>query len=142
MNFMRLSINFSFLSREFTLKNPAVIKVSETANNMVASQYYGESIETILIGLIAVEPSYDAFAKPRRPRFTEHLATKAFGSIPVVINKTLEIDIKLDYEQVRAAKDEELQKIVATIVLNTIHDLKLPKKVTDFNKNKFGNSTK
>ena len=131
---MKLSISFSFLSREFTSKNPAINKVSETANNMVASHYYGDSIETILIGLVAVEPSYDAFAKPRRPRFTEHLETMAFGSIPVVINKTLEIDIKLDYERVRAAKDEDLQKTVAIIVLNTLHDLKLPKKVTDFNK--------
>jgi hypothetical protein len=61
----------------------------------------------------------------------------AFDSIPIVIHKTLEIEIKMDYEQILAAEDKELRKLVAIEVLNTLHSLKLPKKVTDFDKDKF-----
>ena len=134
---MRFSIRFNFISNEFAIKKQAINEVSEAANIMVASNYYGESIEKILIGLIAVEPIYDAFAKPRRPRYTEHKETMAFGSIPIVIHKTLEKKKKLDYEQVLVAEGEELKKIVASEVLNTLSTMKLPKKVTDFNKDKF-----
>jgi hypothetical protein len=118
-------------------KRQAIKEVSDVANNMVASNNYGESIEKILVGLIIVEPIYDDFSKPRRPRFSEHKETMAFGSIPIVIHKTLEIEIKLNYEQVLAVEDEELKRKVASEVLNTLHNLKVPKKVTDFDKDRF-----
>ena len=134
---MIINIGFNFLSKDCVSKKPAIIEVSKAFNNSIASNYYGESIEQFLIGLIAVEPIYDAFAKPRRPRYTEHKETMAFGSIPIVIHKTLEIEIKLDFEQFLAAEDKELQKMVAIEVLKTLHSLKLPKKVTDFDKSRF-----
>ena len=118
-------------------KRQAIKEVSEAANNLVASNDYGESIEKMLVGLIVVEPVYDDFSKPRRPRYTEHKETMAFGSIPIVIHKTLEIDIKLNYEQVLAKEGEELKRIVAFEVLNALHNLKVPKKVTDFDKDRF-----
>ena len=118
-------------------KRQAIKEVSDTANNLVVSNDYGESIEKMLVGLIVVEPVYDDFSKPRRPRYTEHKETKAFGSIPIVIHKTLEIEIKLDYGQVLAAEEEELKRIVASEVLNAFHNLKVPKKVTDFDKDRF-----
>jgi hypothetical protein len=49
----------------------------------------------------------------------------------------LEIEIKLNYEQVLAAEDEELKRIVASEVLNTFQNLKVPKKVTDFDNDRF-----
>lgn len=134
---MIIDIGFNFLSKDCVSKEPAINEVSEACKNFVASNYYGESIEKILIGLIAVEPIYDAFAKPRRPRYTEHKETMAFGSIPIVTHKTLEIEIKLDFEQFLIADDKELQKMVSIEVLKTLHSLKLPKKVTDFNKERF-----
>lgn len=118
-------------------KRQAIKEVSDAANNLVASNDYGESIEKMLVGLIVVEPVYDGFSKPRRPRYTEHKETMAFGSIPIVIHKTLEVEIKLNYEQVLAAEDEELKRIVASVVLNTFQNLKVPKKVTDFDKDRF-----
>ncbi len=118
-------------------KRQAIKEVSEAANNLVASNDYGDSIEKMLVGLIVVEPVYDDFSKPRRPRYTEHKETMAFGSIPIVIHKTLDIEIKLNYEQVLAAEGEELKRIVASEVLNTFQNLKVPKKVTDFDKDRF-----
>ena len=118
-------------------KRQAIKEVSEAANNLVASNDYGESIEKMLVGLIVVEPVYDDFSKPRRPRYTAHKETMAFGSIHIVSHKTLEIEIKLNYEQVLMAEDEELKRIVASEVLNTFQNLKVPKKVTDFDKDRF-----
>ena len=118
-------------------KRQAIKEMSDAANNLVASNDYGESIKKMLVGLIVDEPIYDAFSKPRRPRYTEHKETMAFGSIPIVIHKTLELEIKLNYEHVLAAEDEELKRIVASEVLNMFHNLKVPKKVTDFDKDRF-----
>lgn len=134
---MNISIGFNFVSPEISTKKQALGLINKVLNGLISSVVYGESLETVLIGLIAVEPIYNKFAKPRRPRYTEHKETMAFGSIPIVIHKTLEIEIKLDYEQVLIADDDALCKIVATEVLNTLRSLKLPKKVTDFDKDKF-----
>lgn len=120
-----------------TCKEDAMKRLSELVNNSAASHYYGESIERIFIGLIVVEPIYNKFAQPRRPRYTAHKEIVALGSIPMVFHKTLEIEIKLDYEQVLATDEEAFCRIVATKVLNTLRALKLPKKVTDFDKDKF-----
>lgn len=134
---MNIRIGFNFVSPEISTKKQALGLINKVLNGLISSVVYGESLETVLIGLIAVEPIYDKFAKPRRPRYTEHKETMAFGSIPIIIHKTLEIEIKLDYEQVLIADDDALCKIVATEVLNTLRSLKLPKKVTDFDKDKF-----
>lgn len=135
---LEISIIDSSVSWEKSVsKRQAIKEVSEAANNLVASNDYGESIEKMLVGLIVVEPVYDDFSKPRRPRYTEHKETMAFGSIPIVIHKTLDIEIKLNYEQVLAAEGEELKRIVASEVLNTFQNFKVPKKVTDFDKDRF-----
>jgi hypothetical protein len=135
---LKISVIDSSISwKKSVSKRQAIKEVSEAANNLVASNDYGESIEKMLVGLIVVEPVYDVFSKPRRPRYTEHKETMALGSIPIVTNKTLEIEIKLDYGQVLAAEDEELKRIVASEVLNTFKNLKVPKKVTDFDKDCF-----
>ena len=135
---LEISVIDSSVSWEKSVsKRQAIKEVSEAANNLVASNDYGESIEKMLVGLIVVEPVYDDFSKPRRPRYTEHKETMAFGSIPIVIHKTLDIEIKLNYEQVLAAEGEELKRIVAFEVLNALHNLKVPKKVTDFDKDRF-----
>lgn len=135
---LKISVIDSSISWEKSVsKRQAIKEVSDAASNLVASNDYGESIEKMLVGLIVVEPVYDDFSKPRRPRYTEHKETKAFGSIPIVIHKTLEIEIKLDYGQVLASEEEELKRIVASEVLNALHNLKVPKKVTDFDKDRF-----
>ena len=130
-------IDSSIPWEQYSCKRNTLRELSESVNNLISLNYYGQSIETFLIGLIAVEPIYDKLASPRRPRYTEHKESLAFGSIPIVINKTLEIEIKLDYEKVLTANEEAFCRIVATEVLNTLHTLKLPKKVTDFDKDRF-----
>ena len=135
---LKISVIDSSISWEKSVsKRQAIKELSDAANNMVVSNDYGKSVEKMLVGLIVVEPVYDEFSKPRRPRYTEHKETMAFGSIPIVIHKTLEIEIKLDYGQALAAEDEELKRIVASEVLNTFQNLKVPKKVTDFDKDRF-----
>ena len=133
-----ISIMYSSISWEKSVsKRQAIKEMSDAANNLVASNDYGEYIEKMLVGLIVVDPVYDAFSKPRRPRFTEHKEILALGSIPMVFHKTLELEIKLNYEQVLVAEGEELKRIVASEVLNTFHNLKMPKKVKDFDKDRF-----
>lgn len=134
---MIFNLGFGFVCKGCTTQNQIIAQLSDSINKAITTKNYGESVEKMLIGLIAVEPIYDKFAKPRRPRYTEHKETMAFGSIPIVIHKTLEIEIKLDYQKVLTAEGEELRKLVATEVLNTLITMKLPQKVTDFDKDQF-----
>lgn len=134
---MIINISFVFLSPIFSDRQQKIRDLSETLNAIISSNNYGESIEKVLIGLIAVEPIYDKFAKPRRPRYTEHKEVMALGSIPMTFHKTLEIEIKMNYEQILAAEGDKLRELVAKDILNTLHTLKLPNKVTDFDKDRF-----
>lgn len=134
---MIINISFVFLSPIFSDRQQKIRDLSETLNAIISSNNYGESIENVLIGLIAVEPIYDKFAKPRRPRYTEHKEVMALGSIPMTFHKTLEIEIKMNYEQILAAEGDKLRELVAKDILNTLHTLKLPNKVTDFDKDRF-----
>ncbi len=137
---MQIVIGFyesSFSEGIYSDKRRILITLEESINQLIKNVNYGKSIETFLIGLIAVEPLYDKFFEPRRPRYTEHKETVAFGSIPIVIHKTLEIEIKMDYTQVLTAEGDRLRIIVASEVINTLRTVKLPKKVTDFNKERF-----
>ena len=135
-----VDIGFSFTSIPWEKgenKDQILREMNETISKFVSERDYGESIETILIGLLANDPIYDAFSKPHRPRYTEHKETKAFGSIPIVIHKSLELEIKLNYEQVLAAEGKEFIEMIALEVLNLFHGMKLPKKVTDFDRDRF-----
>ena len=65
---LKISVIDSSISWEKSVsKRRAIKEVSEVANNFVASNDYGESIEKMLVGLIVVEPVYDDFSKPCRP---------------------------------------------------------------------------
>lgn len=130
-------IDSSIPWEQYSCKRNTLRELSESVNNLISLNYYGQSIETFLIGLIAVEPIYDKLASPRRPRYTEHKETMALGSIPMVFFKTLEIEIKIDYEQILKSEDKELCRLVAKAVLDNLYALKLPKKVTDFDKERF-----
>lgn len=137
---MKIVIGFyesSFSEETYSEKRKILMTIEQSINQLIEDVNYGKSIETILIGLIAVEPIYDKFFKPRRPRYTEHKETMAFGSIPIVIHKTLEIEIKMDYETCLNAEGGGLRKMIVSEVTNTLRTIKLPKKVADFNKERF-----
>lgn len=138
MKEVNIGLNFTSIPWEKCAnKRQSLREMTETISRFVSEKDYGQSIETILVGLLADDPIYDAFSKPRRPRYTEHKETMAFGSIPIVIHKSLELEIKLNYEQVLATEGEEFVEMIALEVLDLFQGMKLPKKVTDFDKDRF-----
>mgnify|MGYP003295629965 CR=1 FL=1 len=118
---------------KFKFNNP----MAESISQFIAENNYGESIKKFLIGLICVGPQYDSLAKPRRPKYTEYKEAMFDGWDPFTIEKTFECEIKLDYAKVLEATEEEVKKIVAQSIMDYLRKLKMPKKVTDFDKEKF-----
>lgn len=121
------------LDKKFAFEQP----LSELITQFITGVYYGESIKTFLIGPICVKPEVDSLFKPRRPKYTEYKEGKFDGWSPFTIEKTFVCEIKLDYEKVLEATEEEVKKIVAQSIMDYLHELKMPKKVTDFDKARF-----
>ena len=67
----------------------------------------------------------------------EHKEAMFDGWDPFTIEKTFECEIKLDYAKVLEATEEEVKKIVAKSIMDYLRELKMPKKVTDFDNAKF-----
>ena len=114
-----------------------VHELSERLTQFITENNYGESIKKFLIGLIGVGPQYDSFFMPRRPKYTEYKEAMFDGWDPFTIEKTFECEIKLDYAKVLESTEEEVKKIVAQSIMDYLRKLKMPKKVTDFDKEKF-----
>ena len=134
---MKLSLGIELSADNYDQMMPIINELSSSLENEFVSIDYGESIKEFFIGLICVHPQFDPFCKAKRPKYTDYKTTKFDGWIPTVIEKTFECEIKLDYEKVLEATEEEVKKIVAQSIMDYLHELKMPKKVTDFDKAKF-----
>ena len=50
---MNIRIGFNFVSPEISTKKQALGLINKVLNGLISSVVYGESLETVLIGLIA-----------------------------------------------------------------------------------------
>ncbi|WP_264536248.1 hypothetical protein [Flavobacterium sp. N1736] len=94
---------------------------------------YGDSLKNIVIGIICVSSSLEAFFKPRRPKYIKdkkHVKSEGFE---YDIEKYLEYDLKLDFEIVKKASDDEAKKYLAQEILKSLDVIETMKsKIKDF----------
>lgn len=132
---MRISIT-PYISSDIKNLTSLLLELSTKMSFCFESMQYGDSINVFLIGCICVHPSLDVFFKPRRSIYSDYQETVIDGRL-CKFDKTFECDIKLDYTIISKAKEEEVKKIVAQSIIDFLHVLKMPKKVTDFDKDRF-----
>jgi len=126
------------------LKSNLVQEVSNNLQSLLKNKSYGTDIETFLIGFLAVKtkPGYEDWYKEKKPRYVDYKQSKnrITGETMEVV-KNYGYDIKFDYElydEFVNSTDEESKKLLARAILKSfIHLEKLPKKVKDFDKEKF-----
>jgi hypothetical protein len=124
-------------------KNIQLIEFSNSLKEYFISKSYGEDLNYFVIGIICVKPEFETFFKVRKPRY------KAFDKINLLDGNTAELigvygyDIKLNFDEFVSATETESRKILAQEILNSLSNLEaLPKKVKDFDKEKFKSDMK
>ncbi|MBR1636607.1 MAG: hypothetical protein IJ687_02010 [Bacteroidales bacterium] len=107
---------------------------------------YGKDIENISIVIILIRhiPGYEAWDKPRRPKYIEHYESVSYITGEPVRwewNKRFVIEIRFNndvYDEFLKADDEQSKRIIARETLKALELLdKVPKRLKDFDKERF-----
>lgn len=126
-------------------KSSVIIFLSHKLKGYLSDRDYGQDVQNIFIGCICVKPreGYEEWFKIRKPRY------KAIDKIKLLDGNTVELigvygyDIKLNFNEFVAATETKSRKILAQEILNSLSNLDaLPKKVKDFDKEKFKSDMK
>lgn len=125
-------------------KSYLVQKVSDNLETFLKNRSYGEDVETFLIGFVGIKtkPGYEEWYKERKPKYIDYRLTKSrLTGLPLETIKQYSYDIKFDYElydEFVNGTEEESSKLLARKILESFSHLdKLPKKIKDFDKDKF-----
>ena len=125
-------------------KSDIIQKVSDDLGNYLKNKNYGSDIETFLIGFVGIKtkPGYEEWYKERKPKYIDYKASKnRITGLPMEIIKTYSYDIKFDYDlydEFVEASDENSKKILILKILDSFTHLdKLPKKIKNFDAEKF-----
>lgn len=102
------------------------------------SRNYGNDICSYLIGVICVHPKFDSFFKIGRPQYIEE-KTVTYERIlgPTHIYKSFSFRIKLDYPSFIKSNTKDGLKMIATLILESVKNIKYPRKIRDFDKERF-----
>lgn len=113
-------------------------------NAYIKGRDYGNGIYQYLVSLYVVNPpkGYEHLHKDFKPKFTEYKAlTNKLSGEKMEIEKQFHYSVKIkgeNFEEFVCATDEESKKILAQEILNSLSNLDaLPKKVKDFDKERF-----
>ncbi|MBR3729640.1 MAG: hypothetical protein IKN08_01850 [Bacteroidales bacterium] len=132
-----MNISIGYIATNLSINNTTTLKLfSDNLNCRIKEHDYGTSIYTFYISFICVLPDFESFLKPRRPKYIEYEETIIDGRL-CKFERTFECELKLDYSIMSKATEEEAKKIVAQSIIEFLHVLKMPKKVTDFDKDRF-----
>lgn len=132
------------LSKDAQNKSALINNLFSDINNFVVDGKYGEGIYEYLVSLYVINPpiGYEHLHKDFIPKYTEYkLVNNKFIGKKLEIKKQFHYSIKIDgkaYSNFLKASEEENKKLLAKEILKSLSNLdKLPKKVKDFDKERF-----
>lgn len=125
-------------------KSNIIVSMSQELKAFFADRFYGEDIQDYSIGFTCVLPpeGFEHLFKKKKPAYVDDKTTKnKFTGEPHRMFKLFLDSIDLDsreYADFVDSSDEESRKILARKILESLENLdKLPKKVKDFDKERF-----
>lgn len=120
-----------------------IVDMSNELNEYFSIKDYGNDLIRIVIGTICVSPEFEFFSKIRKPKYVAHRKYINQDGIEILEDKVFSFDLKLDYETFKNQSDEENKKMLASEIIDSLSNLDaLPKKVKDFDKERFKNDMK
>lgn len=141
---MNIELRVNELDAKIEHKLPIIETFSNEINIEFKNKNYGSSIDdfNLICILVKTKPGYEDWYIPRKPKYIEYkiYRNKLTGQ-ELEIKNQYSIEFKIDYElydEFAVASDKESKKILAEKILESIRHLdKLPKKIKDFDKDKF-----
>lgn len=150
---MNCNISYCEVDANISHQRDALNLFSSIVQSYFKDKSYGTDVYTISIGIIMVrmEPGYEAWYKPRKPRYIKYkeiIPRKEWSNIreKIIIEKELCLETRLSndvYDQLCNASEEDSWRIFANELLKALRLLdELPKKIKDFNKEQFKDDAK
>jgi hypothetical protein len=124
-----------YLSNDLSDKSTVIQEYSDKLSNYFSLKNYGDGLKGCSIGIICVSPQYEEFFKPRKPKFTKS-KTVVRETLKTGYDHVFECDVKLDYDIIKRANNEDILKVVASELLIIIGLLR-DKKIKDFDLESF-----
>lgn len=111
--------------------------LSNALETYFEDKYYGQDIRSFMINLICVKPEFEFFFKERKPVYIENEIDKTDGlNLPIV--KQYSYDIKLSYYDIINKNNNNMLKKLALEIASSLSYLdSMPKKIRDFDKERF-----
>jgi len=133
MNFgLTFEINLSIEKRKL------FIGLSDKLTNYFVRKNYGSDIEHLFIGVISVRPEFDQFFKIRKLKYKNIHKTKLLDGGIKELKCFVSYDIKLNFEDFVSVTNEESMNLLMNEIIKSLSNLDtLPKKVKNFDKDKF-----
>ncbi|AWM13819.1 hypothetical protein DI487_08045 [Flavobacterium sediminis] len=98
---------------------------------------YGKDLNEIILGIICVSSEFEKFYPNKKPKYTDFKEYVTDG-IKVVEDKLFTYTLKYDYEDLKELSEQENKELLANKILESLDNLdQLPKKIKDFDKEKF-----
>ncbi|CAD0007110.1 hypothetical protein FLACHUCJ7_03180 [Flavobacterium chungangense] len=122
-----------YTSAEIKKETRFLVHFSDELEKSFNNKKYGDDLMEIVIGIICVSPVFEQFFKPRKPKYTKdkkHVKSEGFE---YDIEKCLEFDLKLDFEIIKKASDDEAKKYLSKEILKSLDIINTMKsKIKDF----------
>lgn len=124
-------------------KTNLIIGLSHKLSEYFSAKHYGDDLVQIYIRIICVSREFDWFSTERMPKYVSYRKYVNRDGIEIIEDRVLSFSKKIDYESFKNQSDDENKKMLASAILDSLSNLDaLPKKVKDFDKERFKEDVK
>jgi hypothetical protein len=100
------------ISKDILKKSNVFSEISDELKKYFSEKDYGESIATIVVGIICVSPEFEFFFKPRK----KYSKSK----------KLLEYDIVLDHKSVKDSNNKQIKELLFNELEKSFKNINVP----------------
>lgn len=113
-------------------QNNWIINLSVELKSFFENRDYGADLKELYFGLITVKSEFDQFFKVKRPRYRPGERTSFVDGFEIKSNNCVEIDCKIEFNEVSVFGKAELIKKVSQEILIASDSLNRLSKLKDF----------
>ena len=107
-------------------------RIEQEISDITEQGIYGDGINELYIGIICVAPQFEAFFKPRKPRYEKEKKTYEKEGIKYKDYKTLQYEIKLDFDYMKNSDEEAAKRKLVESVFNSLDVIETIKEIKSF----------
>lgn len=108
-----------YFGEEIISRSNIVTSFSNEINAFFKEKEYGQGLESIYIGVICVNVDFERFFKIGLPKYTKDREIRK-NDLEIVVEKSFEYRIKVDYNTFKISTDIQILKILAIEILKSL----------------------